>query len=124
MKIYYATTEAIQRYLVTAEPQYLHQAIAGLSAELRDPELQDTLLTLDNISAAEAEFTIARDGYLRISTTEITNNGHVALDRYIRVVDKVGSGTTAIVLKVAAITDDFLLLVPYTPGGGTNGPED
>jgi hypothetical protein len=132
VKLYYDVTEHIQRYLVTRDSQSLHEAIGLLALERRDPTLQESILTLDNISAKQAEMTIAKEGYLRISTSEITNSGHVEQDKYIRVVDKTGidektgeiNGTTAIVLKVGLITDEFLLLVPYTPGGDTDGTID
>ena len=134
MKLYYDVAEAIQRYLVTRDTIHLHAAMGILAEEQRNPELQESILTLDNISIKAVEHTIATEGYLRISTGEITNSEGIPVlqDKYIRLVDKTAEydtdtgmlTSTAIVLKVAIITDDFLLLVPYTPGSLAEGSID
>jgi hypothetical protein len=120
MKLYYEVTDAIQRYLVTGAVEHLYKASQLIQSELTDPQLQSSVLTLDTISTQQAVALIAAKGYLRMSTSGVTNDGPVYLDKYIRVVDKTPS-EAALVLNVASITEDYLVLVPYSPGVTTDG---
>jgi len=123
MKLHFEVSAALNAYFVTRDEAHLHQAMADIQAEIDDPVLQESILTLDNLTAKQIEKIIGEVGYLRISTQEVTNSEGIPVetDKYIRVMYLGADDQASIILKVAAITNDFLVLVPYTPGSGLDG---
>ena len=123
MRLHFEVSAALNAYFVTRDEAHLYQAIANIQAEIANPVLQESVLTLDNMTAKQIEQIIGEVGYLRISTQDVTNSAGipVEVDKYIRVMYLGADEQTSIILKVAIITDDSLVLVPYAPGSGLDG---
>jgi hypothetical protein len=127
MQLYNTTAIAVINYSVTRDPKHLSDAIAALQAEIDDPDLQEGMLRLDNMTTAEGQDIMGTLGYLRISTGQITNflwNSEeipeIISDKMIRVVgsdvpieDKMPKA--CFIARVGHIDDNLLLLVAVGP---------
>lgn len=117
MNLYFETTAALQRYMVTSDKSMLDQALALIHAEINAPTLQPCILHLDKMTTSEADARLAEEHYLKLSTNDVTDSAPIEVGKWLRVVATDQPENTCMLLKVAHFDASTLLLVPANRGG-------
>lgn len=120
MNLYFETTAALQRYMVTSDKSMLDQAIALIRSEIDEPTLQPCTLSLDKMTTSEADARLAEEHYLKLSTEDVTDSAPIQTGKWIRVVAMDQPENTCMLLKVAHFDAKYVLLVP--PNRGAEAP--
>jgi hypothetical protein len=118
MKFYYDMKVLLMDYIVTGDTTKLREATALLSEELADPSIQTATLTHDSLPINELDDLTRENNCLRLSTAEVTNDGELVTEKFIRVfgADKESANGTALILKLVYQDDKIIILVPFGPG--------
>lgn len=107
----------MQRYMVTGDRSMLDQIIQLVGSELSDPTLQKCVISLDSMTAYEANVKLAEEHYLKVPTTDFTDSDPIVVGKWVRVMAVDQQENTCMLLKVAHLDAKNILLVPPNRGG-------
>lgn len=111
MAIHLRAANLIQQYMVNRDTEALEELISLLQDEVKDPSIQEAVLTL-RMTQEDVERAITENDYLKLPVASVDADVLVHEDKLIRVMCKDQQEGSCLILKVGHLDDSYIKLFP------------